>query len=103
MYITHFSSTFCTKQLQCMLISYTIGIANGHKYGSLYVFCIPRPIIWLQVYTDNLLYKFREAARIVSKTIVLFLYGCAFKHICGEGSIHGLYIGPPTVMRIRTR
>src|SRR4026207_1058470 len=102
MNIAHFSSPFGTKQCQCMLISYTVDVANGHEYRSLYILYILRPIIWLQVYTDNLSHKFRKMGWIVSKTIVLFLYGCAFKHICSESSIHGLYIGPPPIVRIGT-
>src|SRR5687768_1086948 len=86
-----------------MLVSYTVGVANSHEYRGVYFFYILRPIIWLQVYTDNLFNKFREMGRIVSKTIVLSSYDGAVEHICGEGRITGLDIGPPPIVLIRTR
>src|SRR5688572_19224358 len=100
--IPHFSTALGAKQFQCMLISHAVGVANGHKYRSLYVFYVFGPVIRLQIDADDLLDKLREMGRIVSKAFVLFLYGRAFEHIRGESSKTGLDLGPPPVVRVGT-
>src|SRR5688572_27301576 len=100
MNVAHLATTSGTEKFQCMFVSYTIGVADGHKYRHLYCFYFLRPIIWFQIDADHLLHKFREMRRIIPQTIILLLYWCAFKHLGLESTETGLYFRPPSVVRI---
>src|SRR5688572_761900 len=84
-----------------MLVPNAVDITENDEHGRFDRVRLFRPIVRFQVDTDDLFDELWELGRIVPVTTVLFLDGSALEHLCVHRRVEGLYLWPPSVMRIR--